>query len=45
MAPRIGEIATVVRGKYACPVCPKRFTELALKKQHIREQHPRKDEA
>lgn len=41
MSPRIGEIATIVRGKYACPACDARFVELAAKKAHIRTEHPK----
>jgi len=36
MAIRAGEIEP---GRYTCPACPARFTELSKKKQHIREEH------
>lgn len=41
MAPSIGEVATVVRGRYTCPVCDRRFILLADKKAHIRIKHPK----
>lgn len=37
----IGEAATIIRGKYACPLCPKRYVELAAKKQHMKTKHPK----
>lgn len=41
MAPSIGEIVTIIRGKYACPLCPKRYVELADKKKHMKTEHPK----
>lgn len=29
--------------KYGCPVCPKSFETLAVKKAHIKTQHPKKE--
>lgn len=28
-------------GRYGCPVCPKRFTDLSVKKLHVRTKHAR----
>jgi hypothetical protein len=28
-------------GRYACPVCPRRFTTLPNKKQHVKLKHPK----
>jgi hypothetical protein len=28
-------------GRYGCPACPARFATLQLKKQHIKDKHPR----
>lgn len=28
-------------GRYTCPVCPRGFTSLADKKQHVKTEHPK----
>ena len=28
-------------GRYGCPVCPRRFTDLAEKKKHVRKHGPK----
>lgn len=36
-------VGTIGIGRYACPVCDRRFTELAAKKTHIRLKHGKKE--
>lgn len=28
--------------RYGCPLCPRRFDELAAKKHHVKTKHPKK---
>lgn len=32
---------SVPAGRFGCPVCPRRFHELAAKKAHVKTQHPK----
>lgn len=31
----------IVPGRFSCPACPRRFTTLHLKKDHLRISHPK----
>lgn len=35
----MNHILTNLKGRYSCPVCSARFTELADKKRHIKTEH------
>ena len=35
------DLITLASGRFGCPVCPRRFTTIGAKKQHMKHEHPR----